>query len=298
MVRYGKHMRVSTIGFLACCVFVIVNASVAQEPSAPAKQSAAVTAAKSGKTTFVPACTTPSYPSPPPSTKPAIDSLCGLKGSGGQEANQNTAKNNFCATGAPMDMTIDGLTDLQTNVDNDPSIPYGDSSQGGRRKGPAVDRAPLQALGEGKLVRMQAYVLFGRQEGAESVNCEEAVPNDPAYHDIHIELVSNAGETDECSGVVAEMIPHHRPDSWTADNVEQLAGAQLPVRVTGQLFFDSSHFPCQDGAGIGENPRRISLWEIHPIYNFEVCSSGDCSDGSGWEPLDQWLLSDVGKKKK
>lgn len=298
MVRYGKHMRVSTVGFLACCLFVIVNACVAQEASAPAAQSAAVTAAKSGKTTFVPVCTTPSYPSPPPSTPPGIDSECGLQGSGGEEANQNIAKNNFCAKGAPTEMTIDDLTKLQTKVDNDPSIPYGDDSQGGRPKGPAVDRSPLQALGEGKLVRMQAYVLFGRQEGDESVNCEKAVPNEAAYHDIHIELVSTAGETDECSGVVAEMIPHHRPDTWTADNVEQVAGAQLPVRVTGQLFFDSSHFPCQDGAGVGENPKRISLWEIHPIYKFEVCSSGDCSSGGGWVPLDQWLNSSIRTKKE
>ncbi|MBV8895432.1 MAG: hypothetical protein JO051_02895 [Acidobacteriaceae bacterium] len=296
----------SRFGFFACCLFVMVNTCVAQEPSAPAVQEptapaakpAAVTAAKSGKTIFVSACTSPSYPSPPPRTKPGIDSLCGVQGSGGAEANQNMAKNNFCATGTPSDMTIDDFTNLQTQVENDSSIPFGTDAQGGREKGPAVDRAPLRALGEGKLVRMQGFVLFGREEGAESVNCEKTVPNQPADHDIHIELVGSAGQTDECSGVVAEMIPHHRPDTWTADNVEQLAGAQLPVRVTGQLFFDSSHFPCQNGAGVADNPKRISLWEVHPIYAFEVCSSGDCSSDSGWVPLDQWLSTEIRKKRK
>jgi hypothetical protein len=63
---------------------------------------------------------------------------------------------------------------------------------------------------------------------------------------------------------------------------------KLPVRVTGQLYFDSSHFPCSGGQGAGEgNPKRVSLWEIHPIYKFEVCTSG-CDGAGTWLPLDQW----------
>lgn len=273
------------------CTFVLVVACSAQTNPTPAVQDMAKKQPTPSKTTFAPACTAPSYPSPPPKTKPVIDSECGLQGSGGDEANQNMAKNNFCAIGTPADMIIDDFTNLQTQVNDDPSIPFGDTSENGRPKGPAVNRAPLQALGEGNLVRIQAYVLFGRQEGAESVNCENSVANEAAFHDIHIELVSDSTVTDECSGIVAEMIPHHRPDTWTADNVEQVATAKLPVRVTGQLFFDSSHFPCQNGAGVGDNPKRVSLWEIHPIYQFEVCSSGDCNSGTGWLPLDQWLTS-------
>jgi hypothetical protein len=219
-----------------------------------------------------------------------------LQGSGGEEANQNAAKNNFCAGGTPTDMTLEDFASLQTQVNNDPSIPFGDSSREGRPKGPAVDRAPLQALGEGKLVRMQAFVLLGKQEGAESVNCENVVPNQPAFHDIHMDLVSSSEVTDECGGVVSEMIPHHRPDAWTAANVEKLVKAKLPVRVTGQLFFDSSHVPCQNGIPVGDNPKRVSLWEIHPIYKFEVCS-GDCASDAGWVALDQWVNS-VGKPNK
>jgi hypothetical protein len=188
---------------------------------------------------------------------------------------------------------------LQSQVSSDPSIPFGDTSQGGRPKGPAVDRSALQALGEGKLVRMQAYVLLARQEGSESVNCGTKVPDEPAFHDIHIELVDSLDVSDECSGIVSEMIPHHRPDTWTADNVQAVVSSKVQVRVTGQLFFDSSHFPCEDGGGVGDNPKRISLWEIHPIYQFEVCSFQDCSSGSGWVPLDQWLTNtDAVKRKK
>lgn len=235
---------------------------------------------------FTPACDAPSYPSPPPATPVAIDSACGLQGSGGTEANQNMAKNNFCASGQMQLVTVKDFEKLQQQVDADTSIPFGDKNSGARQKGPAVDRAPLEKLGEGKLVSLQGYVLLARQEGAESVNCEDKVPNDPAYHDIHIELIDTASETDECAGIVAEMIPHHRPTMWTADNVEELAKNHAQVRVTGQLFFDSSHVPCQNGQGIGDNPKRVSLWEIHPIYKFEVCS-GDCTGTGQWVPLNQ-----------
>ena len=85
------------------------------------------------------------------------------------------------------------------------------------------------------------------------------------------------------------MVPHHRPDLWTQENVEKVHNAKLPVRVTGQLYFDSSHFPCANGQGAGEgNPKRVSLWEIHPIYQFEVCT-GDCDGAGKWVALDQWI---------
>ncbi|MBV8811302.1 MAG: hypothetical protein JO033_21750 [Acidobacteriaceae bacterium] len=242
--------------------------------------------------TFVPACGTPLYPSPPPSTTLAIDSVCGLQGDGGPEAQQNRAKNNFCASGDLQLLTGKDFQKLQEQVDADPSIPFGDKDSGTRPKGPAQDRGPLQKLGEGKLVSLQGYVLSAKQEGAESVNCQNTVPDKPAYHDIHIELVDKASETDECAGIVAEMIPHHRPANWRVDNVQQLAKSHTEVRVTGQLFFDSSHFPCKNGQAVGENPKRISLWEIHPIYKIDVCS-GDCTGTGQWIPLDQWL-----KKKK
>ena len=70
--------------------------------------------------------------------------------------------------------------------------------------------------------------------------------------------------------------------------MKKVAAARSPVRVTGQLFFDSSHVPCAGGKEVRTNPRRFSLWEIHPIYQFEVCTA-DC-DGTGtWLPLEQWV---------
>ena len=92
----------------------------------------------------------------------------------------------------------------------------------------------------------------------------------------------------ECSGIVAEMIPHHRPAAWTAVTVRKVKASKSLVRITGNLMFDSSHTPCKDGSPIGRNPARLSLWEVHPIYKFEVCTASDCGSGNGWVDLENW----------
>jgi hypothetical protein len=235
-------------------------------------------------------CATPSYPAPAPTRSPAIDSQCGPAGSGtGPEGVQNTSKNDFCAKGTARAITIDYLTSLQKQVEANPAINFGSDDKGGRTRGPTTNRAPLTKLGEGNLVTLKAFVLIARQEGAESVNCEKNVPDTSQFHDIHISLVAAKSITDECAGVVAEMSPHHRPDSWTQENVAKVASAHLPVRVTGHLYFDSSHFPCANDKTAGEgNPKRVSLWEIHPIYKFEVCTA-NCDGAGTWVALDQWV---------
>ena len=68
-----------------------------------------------------------------------------------------------------------------------------------------------------------------------------------------------------------------------------------PYRITGQLFFDASHKPCKNGKG--PNPKRISIWEIHPAYAIDVCSNSTlasckATDDSLWTPLDQWLSTE------
>ncbi len=247
-------------------------------------------------TKFTPACASPTYPKPAPAKAPPIDSLCGLAGIGGSgpEGLQDMVKNNFCAKGIPQAVSFTDLTGLQSKVEANPAINFGSAGKGDRKKGPTIDRAPLKKLGEGKLVTLsKVYVLIARQEGGESVNCGKDVEGKPTVldHDIHISLVSSPNldpAKDECTSVVAEMSPHHRPDSWTHGNVERVAKAQLPVRVTGQLYFDSSHFPCSGGKSAGQgNPSRVSLWEIHPIYKFEVCTAG-CDGAGTWVTLDKW----------
>jgi hypothetical protein len=237
---------------------------------------------------FTPTCSSPLYPSPPPATKLDIDGECSLVGSGGAETAQNSAKNNFCAANTPEPITIEQLQKLQVQVQNDHSINFGNKNTPTRQKGPTTKRAPLQKLGEGNAVVLKGFVLKARQEGAESVNCGKNVADSPLLHDIHIAIVADKSVTNECSGVVVEASPHHRPDSWTQENVEKVAKAGAQVQVTGQLFFDSSHFPCEAGKPSSGNPARISLWEVHPVYKLEVCD-GNCDVGGTWMPLDQWL---------
>lgn len=218
---------------------------------------------------------------------------------GTAEGAQNSTKNNFCAVAPAKPVTIANLQTLQSQVASNPAINFGDESEASRKAGPTTNRAPLVQLGERGLVVFQGFILIARQEGGEGVNCATQVPNQPVYHDIHISLVESSTATlaDECSSVVAEMIPHHRPDSWTQANVESVAAAHSPVRLTGQLFFDSSHYPCSNGQPVRSNPKRSSLWEIHPIYRFEVCQTSHCAaDDSNWLPLDQWVGMRAGKR--
>ena len=278
---FGRH-----VAPFAPVALALLMQNAGTSPKQPATPQEAVTTAPA-ESGFVEACPNPKFPSPDPTT---IDQTsCTIAGSGGAETFQNEAKNNFCATGPGTSKTIADLVNLQAEVEKNVSIPFGNTrSHGTHPHGPATDRKPLQDLGEGTLVTLQGFVLIARQEGAESVNCGKNVDNIPSNHDIHISIVESPGQ-DECSGVVAEMIPHHRPDSWTAQNVNAVASKKLPVRLTGQLFFDSSHSPCQNGVPSSGDPKRVALWEVHPIYNFEVCTQGDCSSGKGWETLEDFV---------
>jgi hypothetical protein len=236
---------------------------------------------------FVQMCPGPDFPTDTPA---AMDSeACGVAGNGGAETWQNEAKNNFCASGPARQITLDEMRALQSKVQSDSTIPFGNTRQHPltSKAGPAKDRTPLEKLGEGDHVVLQGFVKIARQEGAESVNCGSHVPDDKENHDIHISIVSKP-EDAECSGVVVEMNPHHRPSSWNTKNVEKLANLKLPVRVTGQLMFDSSHSPCVSGEAVGGDPARASLWEVHPIYQFDVCTTGTCSGEAGWTPLEAW----------
>lgn len=248
-----------------------------------------------GAGTFGQACSEPNFPSATPA--PIDSTSCGPAGKGGAEASQNETKNNFCASGPARPITIADMVALQKKVEDDGTIPFGSREKHplSDQPGPATDRSKLQNFGEETQVALSGFVKIARQEGAESVNCGKGpgspVPNQPAYHDIHISIVESPDD-EECSGVVAEMIPHYRPGSWTVNAVTAVAHGHLPVRVTGQLMFDSSHSPCINGVSVavgnGHDPARSSLWEVHPIYKFEVCPQGDCSSGDGWMPLEAW----------
>lgn len=235
--------------------------------------------------------------------KHPIDSTCGIDGLPTASANshlQNVVKNNLCATsptGQPETFTPQMLIDLQANTHV--SSGFGQEPS---------DRKPLQDLGEGKLIRMKAFLLEAHHAdlgSGESVNCKG--PTEES-NDVHIAFGPQAG-TQECDSVTAEITPHYRPASWneighyevwnnstkkyTPDPAMAARLTAHPYRVTGQLFFDASHHVCPCGT-VHCTPVRASLWEIHPVYNIEVCKAGtpcDENNDSDWLAFDTWWKS-------
>jgi len=236
-----------------------------------------------------------------------IDATCGIKGkltSSDASHLQNEAKNNFCgAADAPESFTPQMFLDLEHNT----------HVQSGTGKEPP-DRTELQHLGEGKIVRMKANLIEAHHADVgtgESVNCGGVTEED---NDIHIAFGA-AANTKECTSVSGEISPHFRPASWTSigdfekfnpttklNVVNPALASRLqahPYRITGQLFFDASHTLCACGTTC--NPSRGSRWEIHPIYNIEVCKAGaacNADTDSDWISFDSWWNTLVPPQKQ
>jgi hypothetical protein len=213
---------------------------------------------------------------------PPIDDNCGIEGGSSDPAKQaeSIAKNNFCAaTQSLRAITYQDLMNLQSQSPTTPK--------------PFPDRTTLMNMGEGQYVSYIAFIKgahYSDVARGEAVNCN--IPGNTT-NDIHIILLKEPND-DECLGTTAEISPHYRPVDWTPENLT--AFAEHPIRVQGQLFFDGSHAPCSGSSR--PNPKRASLWEIHPVYSVEVCGQTtivECqSSAAKWTPLSQL----VGSKKR
>ncbi len=226
-----------------------------------------------------------------------IDDSCGPEGSATTDPQiaQNTAKNNFCASGTPANLSFKHFDTLQANA-TAAHVTFGNDSRIPRDRSPLAHLLSLPGsgtIGEGSLVRFAAFVVdahYSNVSRGESVNCKN---RGRELNDIHIVLAEGAptaGATfDECSTVTAEISPHFRPEVWTPENLNSVARTKQ-FRFTGQLFFDASHRPCE-GTTVS-NPARRSIFEIHPVYAVEVCkSASSCKvdDDAAWMALHEWL---------
>jgi hypothetical protein len=255
-----------------------------------------------------------------------IDGACGITGdqTDGPKALQNSLKNNLCRNGEVTTLHQTDFVALQQTVSAQ-GIKFGASGFGtSRREFFPMDRAALAQLitvnghsvGEGTYVQFVAYMdnpHYSDTSSGESVNCK--MPgNSP--NDIHINMVQKpapaapkkndpnhdalvaARNKALCQGaVVAEIVPHYRPTQWEQNQLRAVANQHIPVRTSGQLFFDASHYPCNGSqAHNGEKLLRVSLWEIHPVYSVDVCRKKTlqacrADDDAAWVPLDEWLKS-------
>jgi hypothetical protein len=205
---------------------------------------------------------------------PPADDHCGIQGGNSDPAKiaESTAKNNFCAsTGNPETITYQQLINLQAQSSNIPKN--------------LSDRKEVENLGEGSYVSYVAVIKeahYSDVTSGEAVNCN--IPGN-ATNDIHIVLMADPTDTDECHSTTAEMSPHYRPANWTPATLNAI---KTPIRVRGQLFYDNSHVPCSGNSR--PNPKRASLWEIHPVYSLEVCKNPDLNhcrnsnDPTDWSP--------------
>lgn len=226
-----------------------------------------------------------------------IDEVCTKDGNAGEDVGkrlESNAKNNFCAEGDPIAIKFDDLNKLQAASDKIAGL----KATLKTTRDPLVSVLTLTdgtQIGEGSLVRFAAFFLeahhsnVGKGKG-ELVNCKLPGRDD---NDIHMELMLDPTDDDPCHSLTAEMSPHFRPAAWN-----ELVNMEIsrPVRITGALFFDGSHQPCHDDKR--PNPKRSSVWEIHPVYQFEICkakalASCDADNDAHWIPLDEWKSGDV-----
>jgi len=141
-------------------------------------------------------------------------------------------------------------------------------------------------LGEGRLVAVTGFIAGEPHANTgESVNCGLKTE---ANNDIHISIVPQAGD-DEFDSIVVEMIPQDRPEAWSSANLHKVVKAGRRVKIEGQLFYDSVHRVNKDKkAPKGGQPKRFSLWELHPVSAFYVCDDDSCTLNSnkGWTKLE------------
>jgi hypothetical protein len=214
---------------------------------------------------------------------------------------QSSAKNDFCADqSAVTDVDFAALRQMQATANQKGWIVTDLASRDALH---GFYKLKGQSIGEGSVVRLKAWVLDAHVSdcaSGESVNCET-----PGFanNDIHIPLLDPSGDRnqDECSSVTAEMSPHFRPAAWSSVDLE--TPVKNVVRVTGPLFFDNAHRACAGLAKTAKDaaPFRSSLWEVHPVYQFEVCANADASkcdvsssEKTVWIPYDQWVKSHSG----
>jgi len=163
----------------------------------------------------------------------------------------------------------------------------------------------LRALGEGKIFGAIGYLYNVKAEGKESCNCQLDPGDNNENVDFHIYLgfdpqiasriesgVATPADKAEINpkSMIVEMTPHYRGryhPEWSLDAVRNQLGKQ--VKVTGQLMVDNEHYVKSQDCGRKDHTAscwRASVWELHPVTDFEVCQSQNCEQTStDWAPI-------------
>jgi hypothetical protein len=224
----------------------------------------------------------------------------GCSSSGNYDPYLNLMKNQLSwATTQPEGFftTLQEYQDLEAKLPDD----LGKSNHGD-------NLAALANLGEGKIHGVIGYLYDIKVEGKESSNCQLEGGTDNENVDYHIfigfdgdlakkiqdkkPLTAEEHKAVTQQSVIVEMTPQYRDQNhpeWTAEAVAAQKGKQ--VKVIGQLMVDNEHYVSGQDCGRKDhtaNCWRASVWELHPVTDFQVCNSGTCTQTSaGWSPIGQ-----------
>jgi len=215
----------------------------------------------------------------------------------------NSQKHATAMSGHAAKLTFDDLKTLQADVDdkfkNGPIVIKGERVTSPHNMKAAPRKIILSGLttasgpfSEGDYVELQGFIastkLPPHANTGETVNCKLT---DAPSNDFHINITPSKNQ-DETEGVVVEMIPQNpnrRDKEWNLDKLTKIQKQQLPVRIQGRLFFDSEHKPnTKKTTKTDRNPKRFSVWEIHPLSSFDVCLASTCTESTGWKALEDW----------
>jgi hypothetical protein len=196
----------------------------------------------------------------------------GCSAAGSAHGLVNQLKRTVPPPGTPITLTFDTFSQLQSAavdlVDQGVEIPPAERDQ------IKSIETTEGTVGEGSRVRLVAFLSEGtpHANSGESVNCNL---KRQANNDIHIS-VTEEKDGSEFEGVVVEMIPQNRPANWTSSKLDQLHGKVLLIE--GGLFYDNLHVPNADEDNpVQGQPKRFSLWEIHPVTSLKVCKKAKIS---------------------
>jgi hypothetical protein len=152
------------------------------------------------------------------------------------------------------------------------------------------ERSEYQKLGEGQRVEFTGFIVgMPHARRTDSANCRLIGRDNNSFR---LNLAELPDDT-EFDSILAEVIPQKRPLGWTLPKLRYLARTKRRVRVVGQLFYDSKHVvnsdPDDEQPG---QPKRLSLWEIHPVSEISVCrfcyvSQCDPKRQNDWFPLER-----------
>lgn len=214
----------------------------------------------------------------------------------------NELKNLALSPGKPPASWLSQLRDF---TDLDQKLPHDLARNNHAQLGVGLKKN----LGEGGVAGVIGYLYYAQKGGtSESSNCQLGGPDDIDFHigigfdaTLADKLAKKEKLTDDekkamtQESVIVEMTPHWRArfkPEWSLALLKPAVGHQ--VRLTGQLLVDNEHYDTKDDCAIkGANPDtcwRASVWELHPVTGFEVCSSGDnCTrEGAGWVELEEY----------